>query len=418
MSERPLHIAWLSPAPGEDGGVTGVATELIGGLAARGHRIDCFFPSAGQPIPERLQAEPRVVIHWGTNRFQWNRWYSRTRLTAFASGMVTRSVASLRLRKEIVAHHQRDPFDVVYQFSSIESPALPGALRRAVPLAIQPETHAAGELRAMIAERRLALRCHPLPQYLTVVAILLLRSLVQRIVIRRAALLICISGVFRDHLVHDYRFPRERTVVVPNPIRIDRFAPAEHAIGDPAEVLVLGRVAVRKGIDDAIAAARILRDRGAPVRFRVVGAGSLWSDYTPLLEDLPPENAEYAGRVDADAIAGELARSDLLLQPSRYEPFALTVAEALASGVSVVGTTEVGAIERVDREVASAAPPADPEALADAVVSALERVRSEPSRMRALARSEAERLFAAEVVCEQVAAALAEVASAPADRRS
>jgi glycosyltransferase involved in cell wall biosynthesis len=332
--------------------------------------------------------------------------------------MVMRSIASLRLRRQIVEHHRRDPFDVVYQFSSIESPAFPAALRGEVPLVIQPETHAAGELRAMIAERRLALRCHPFPQYATVVAMLLLRSLVQRVVIRRAALLVCISGVFRDHIVSDYGFPRERTVVAPNPIRIERFATTERAIGDPPEVLVLGRVAVRKGINDAIAAAQILRDRGAPVRFRIVGAGSLWSDYTPLLADLPPENSEYAGRVDADAIAGELERSDLLLQPSRYEPFALTVAEALAAGVSVVGTSEVGAIERVDSDVATAAPPADPEALADAVLRALERTRSEPSRMRALARSEAERLFAADVVCGQISAALADVASAPASSRA
>src|SRR4051794_33429847 len=54
MASRSLHIAWLGPAPGEDGGVTGVGTELLYGLAALGHRIDCFFPSSGQKLPMRL----------------------------------------------------------------------------------------------------------------------------------------------------------------------------------------------------------------------------------------------------------------------------------------------------------------------------------------------------------------------------
>ena len=47
-----------------------------------------------------------------------------------------------------------------------------------------------------------------------VVAITSFRALVQRIKIRRASLLVCISSVFRDHMVHDYGFPLEKTVVV------------------------------------------------------------------------------------------------------------------------------------------------------------------------------------------------------------
>ncbi|HLH14548.1 MAG TPA: hypothetical protein VKV16_07135, partial [Solirubrobacteraceae bacterium] len=85
MPERKLHIAWLGPAPGEDGGVPGVATELLHGLAARGHRIDCFYPSSGQSTPARLAQDRRVTFTWGTAEWQWDRWYSRTRITALAS---------------------------------------------------------------------------------------------------------------------------------------------------------------------------------------------------------------------------------------------------------------------------------------------------------------------------------------------
>jgi glycosyltransferase involved in cell wall biosynthesis len=408
MPERPLHIAWLGPAPGSGGGVAGVATDLMDGLARRGHRIDAFFPSSGQPIPDRLQERADVTFHWGTSTWKWDRWYSRTRITAFLSGMVARGLASLRLRREIVAHHRGDPFDLVYQFSSIESFGLPPALRREIPVVIHPETHAAGELRAMLSERREGMRCHPLPRFAMVLAIMLLRTLAQRVLIRRASLLVCISAVFRDHLVADYGYPRERTLVTANPVRLERFEPAVKEPGEPPRVLVLGRVAVRKGIEDVVAAAHILRERGVPIHFRIVGGPSLWSDYTPLLEDLPPDNAEYAGRVDADAVAQELACSDVLLQASRYEPFALTVAEALAEGVPVVGTSEVGAIEGVDRTVAARVAPAQPAAIADALVATLERVREDPQRMRELARSEAERLFAPDVICATIAAGLAQ----------
>jgi glycosyltransferase involved in cell wall biosynthesis len=406
VSERSLHIAWLGPAPGEDGGVSGVATELLGGLTARGHRIDTYFPSSGQKIPARLGDEQRLTFTWGTLEWRWDRWYSRTRIAAFVSGMIARGVASMRLRRQIVARHRSDPYDLIYQFSSIESFATPPSLRRSVPLVIHPETHTAGELRALIAERRLGRRCHPPHRLAAIAAIMLARSCVQRASIRRARLVVCISSVFRDHLVRDYGFPRERTTVVPNPVRLQRFTVSERTIGRPPTVLVLGRIAVRKGIEDVVAVARLLSERGVEVRFRIVGGPSLWSDYTPLLADLPAETSEYVGRVDASLIGAELAASDVLLQASKYEPFALTVAEALAAGVPVVGTSEVGAIEGVDRDVAAEVQPGNVPALADAIVQMVARLGRSPAEVRAHARTEAERLFAPARVCEQISDAL------------
>src|ERR1700694_272919 len=98
MPARSLRIAWLGPAPGEDGGLPGVTTELLQGLSRLGHRIDCFFPSTGQKLPQRLVAEDNLTFNWGTAEWHWDRWYSRTRIAALASGMVARSLASVRLR--------------------------------------------------------------------------------------------------------------------------------------------------------------------------------------------------------------------------------------------------------------------------------------------------------------------------------
>lgn len=408
---RPLHIAWLGPAPGEDSGVPGVNCDLLDALGRLGHRIDCFFPSAGQPIPERLRDREEITFNWGTTSWSWDRWYSRTRLTAFASGMVARGLAMLRQRRQILEHHRRDPFDIVYQFQSIESLQVPLALTREVPFVIHPETHAAGELRALIAERELGLRCQPASRLVTIGAIMLGRAALQRLQIRRARLVLCISTVFRDHLVRDYGIRPENTRVIANPVRIARFTPSTRPPADPARVLVLGRVAARKGVDDVVAVAHELLARGANVHVRVVGGPSLWSDYTPLLGELPEENAEYVGPVAAAEVPAELAGADLLLQPSRYEPFALTVSEALASGVPVVGTSEVGAIERVDRSVSAEVRPADVSGMADAIVSLLARLAENPAAVRARARAEAERLFAPDVVGRDVSQALLELAA-------
>src|ERR1700677_4695999 len=140
MPGRPLHIAWLGPAPGGDAGVPGVAAELLHGLAGHGHRIDCFFPSSGQQVPARLEHDANVTFTWGTAEWHWDRWYSRTRIMALASGMIARGLASVRLRQLIVKRHREDPYDLIYQFSSIESLAVPTRLLRTLPLVIHPET--------------------------------------------------------------------------------------------------------------------------------------------------------------------------------------------------------------------------------------------------------------------------------------
>jgi glycosyltransferase involved in cell wall biosynthesis len=383
-----------------------VASELLLGLADLGHRIDCFFPSAGHPIPPELAAHENLTFVWGTSPWKWNKWYSRTRVGAFATGLYARGRASLRLRREITTRHEREPYDLVYQFSSIESPAMPAELRHSVPLVIHPETHIAGELRWMIAERKLSLRCQPAYIVGMVASIMVARALVQRFAIRRATLLICISGVFRDHLVHDYGFPLEKTVVVPNPVRLDRFAAGSRELREPPTILVLGRISVRKGVEDVVAVAHMLLERHIDARIRILGGPSLWSDYTKLLDDLPSANSEYAGHVPAVEIPVELARSDLLLQASKYEPFGLTVGEALAAGVPVVATSEVGAVEGVERSVLTEVAPGDVEAMAQAIATMLERASSHRDEISATARAEAARLFATERVCEQISAEL------------
>lgn len=405
---RALRIAWLGAGPGETGGVPGVATELLCGLAARGHRIDCFLPGTGFALPERLAEESNVEFVWGTSEWRWDRWYNRTKIGTFLSGLFTRALASVRLRREVERRHEQEPYDLIYQFSNIEALAMPARLRHSVPLVMHPETHIAGELRFLISERRLSLRCQPAYMFLVTVAVMSLRVLVQRVRVRRARLLICISSVFRDHLMRDYGFPLEQTVVIPNPVRLDRFAEADlqRRLGRPPIVLVLGRIAVRKGVEDVIAVARRLLEQDADVRVRVTGGPSLWSDYTKLLEQLPSENSEYAGRIPPGEIPAELARSDVLLQASKYEPFALTVAEALAAGVPVVATSEVGAIEGVDRAVLGEVAPGDVEAMTEEIAAMLAKLAADAAQVRRSARAEAERLFAPELVCERISDAL------------
>ncbi len=404
-----LHIAWLTPMPSDDGGATGVATDLLDGLCALGHRIDCFIAGEQSDVPPRLATHPNLTFVWAGSRWRWNRWYSRSGLSAFLSGLLARTWAFVRMRSEIVRRDRRDPYDLIYQFSNIETVGVPRRLLGRIPLVIHPETHIAGELRCFRHERHLARVCEPWHRRLLVEAMLIGRAVVQRRAIRSARLVLCISNVFRDHLVADYGVARERTRVIPNPVRLERFQAAARSTGDPPVILVLGRISVRKGVEHIVELSRVLAARGLNVKLRIVGAKTLWSDYRVLLGNLDRTTAEYAGPVASWQVPQELARSDVLVQASTYEPFGLTVAEALAAGVPVIATSEVGAAENVSPAVAHLVPVGAVEMLADAIERALGALREDAHALRALARSESERLFRAETVCEAISDALTQL---------
>ena len=143
------------------------------------------------------------------------------------------------------------------------------------------------------------------------------------------------------------------------------------------------------------------------MRIEIIGDRSLWSDYRALLADLNPGVAVYRGELDATSLAAVYADADALIQPSKYEPFALTVAEALASGIPVVASDQVGAAEDIDPRCCTVFRSGDLDAFESAVRGVIVRLENgaRPAISR-LARSEAQRHFSAEHVADRVAESL------------
>jgi glycosyltransferase involved in cell wall biosynthesis len=172
-------------------------------------------------------------------------------------------------------------------------------------------------------------------------------------------------------------------------------------------VLSVSRLAVRKGVELVTELSHRLDDLAGEVRIDVIGNHSLWSDCRALMRDLNPAVATYKGEFANGQLAEAYAGADLLIQPSHYEPFALTVGEALACGVPVVASSEVGATEGVDPACCTVFPAGDIDPFEAAVHGAVDRVRGggrEP--IAAVARAEAQRLFSADRVADGVLEAL------------
>jgi glycosyltransferase involved in cell wall biosynthesis len=134
--------------------------------------------------------------------------------------------------------------------------------------------------------------------------------------------------------------PRESMTVLPNAVR--SIATGSQA-AEGTYALAAGRLVEEKGFDVAIQAAR---DAGVPLR--IAGAGP---DEVRLRALAAGADVTFLGRLSDDALARERRGAAVLLAPARSDdPCPMTVIEALADGLPVLGSTRGGLPELVGED--------------------------------------------------------------------
>jgi len=403
-----LRIAYVGPVPNpQSDGAPGVAGLLLAELASRGASIDCYVATSRETEAPGALADVRgIELVESRSSFGFERWYSRHRLTKMASHQLAAARARRRLAGTLAARHRAVPYDVIYQFSNLESFGVPSHRGALAPVVVHPSVHAAGELRWMRNERALSARLEGTRRPAAVRAWLTARAARQRRDTRRADRVLALSHGFAAELVADYGLDPRRLAVVPNCVDVDRFVVGRAPRREPAAILSVGRLTVRKGLEDVVALSHALGDLEGQVEVLVVGAPSLWSDYSALLAELDQRTGRVVGRIDRAGVAALAASALCLVQLSRYEPFGLTVAEALACGVPVIVTPAVGAAEGLGDEVARRVAPGDVAGVAAAVRELLGLAPDEREFLAARCRAEAVARFSVGVVCDRLEAEL------------
>jgi glycosyltransferase involved in cell wall biosynthesis len=394
-----MRIAYIGATPLGYGGLPYVATQILRGIAGRHCEVDCYV-TPDEELPAVLRTSGIRFVERAPGRLAWR---TSNPLVQFLTWQGARLLAQRRLVECLLEAHRAHPYDVLYQCSQIELPGISRQRAEVPPVVMHPGVHAAGLLRRHRAEAAIARRCEPLWLRAGARAMLVARSAVQSRSIRAANVVVAPSRWFAERLSEDYGIPHGQLRVVPNPIDLERFRPAEtaHARRRRAmRALFVSRLAVGKGVESVVELSNRLADLRGELEILVVGSDSMWSDYRPLLRGLHPGVARYLGAVSTPELTNLYRDSDLLLQPSHYDTFALTVGEGLASGLPVVASDAVGATEGVDRRCCAVFRAGDEDAFETSVRTMLDACRSCGTELSELARAEAERLFAPPLVAD------------------
>jgi glycosyltransferase involved in cell wall biosynthesis len=156
-------------------------------------------------------------------------------------------------------------------------------------------------------------------------------------------------------------------------------------VGD-VRLLFVGRVAAEKGVHLAIETLACLSaELGQRARLTVAGPISDRTYFERLVNEAKrlgvAERVQFTGRIARDLLPDAYATHDALLFTSLWEePFSLTVLEAMAAGIPVVGTSTGGTPEVLLDGVTGLCAAPEPMRFSDAVL----RLQSNPTLVKAL----------------------------------
>lgn len=193
---------------------------------------------------------------------------------------------------------------------------------------------------------------------------------------RLANRIVCVSEDTKRSLVDGYGISEEKITVIYNAVDIGRFHPLE-TDKLPNSLLYIGRIDTRKGIEFLIRSMPLVVRQIPDVRLLVGGKGASLQKMKSLVTLLNLEKAvTFLGFVPDDRLNELYNRAQCVIVPSIFEGFGISVIEAIAAGVRVVGTDVDGIREILKSgEYGSLVAYGNYQTMADTIVSELRNPR-------------------------------------------
>lgn len=204
-------------------------------------------------------------------------------------------------------------------------------------------------------------------------------SLMEKMALRRATRIFCVSEYTRGEVLRAAGLPPERAIVVPNALDPAFAISAGTPLAEcPPVIFTLTRLSVEdryKGVDQLIAALPAVLEAEPAARLRIAGRG----DDLPRLQNLARRDerlarrVDFLGYVDDAELVRQLRQCRLFALPSSREGFGLVYLEAMAQGRPCVGVRAAAVPEIITADTGVLAEPDNPASLAAALVEGLRR---------------------------------------------
>lgn len=353
-----------STLPHGYGGAPLIGT-LIDGLLARGHRVTAFTTSTGLPLPNH-------ACHVGRGR-NFSIHYAPVRPRAFrpAGGYLGRGADAFR--------HERI--------------ALTQAMQQAAPDLIHAHWTYEFGLAALASGLPHVITCHDAPakvlRYLPGLY-RLVRYFMARQCLGQARCVSAVSPYLRDEIQNLCKVPVH---VVPNPLSA-AFTQRRVALRRPLNpeapqiVMVANGWGTRKNPIPALQAFARFHQRHPQARLQLYGVdhgpgevAERWASTQGIQAGM-----EFIGKRPYTELQVRIAAADAMIHPSLEETFGMSIAEAMALGVPVIGGAHSGAVPWVMGECGVLVDVRSADAIHAGLTTLLDPITHEQYRQAGIAR--------------------------------
>jgi glycosyltransferase involved in cell wall biosynthesis len=159
-------------------------------------------------------------------------------------------------------------------------------------------------------------------------------------VFRQANQVVVTTPLMAADIVQRIPESSKRTVVIPNYVETERFAPGDNVQRD-YDVIYVGRISPEKNVESLLDAVEKLS-----IRISIIGEGEprarLQEQYTNL-----GTRVSWLGKVPNKDLPAHLNRARIFVLPSHYEGHPKALIEAMACGLPVIGTNVPGIREMI-----------------------------------------------------------------------
>lgn len=155
--------------------------------------------------------------------------------------------------------------------------------------------------------------------------------------------IICVSKDSKSILVEKYGIDEKKIRIIPNGVDISIFKPLNEIKKIPNSLLYVGRIDKRKGLDFLLKSMINVIKANNSIHLYIGGKGSKLTKYKKFIKKKGMENnVHFLGFIPDNNLNEWYNRVKLVVIPSIFEGFGITVIEAMAAGTTVLATNVNG----------------------------------------------------------------------------
>ena len=167
-------------------------------------------------------------------------------------------------------------------------------------------------------------------------------------IFQEADKVIALSKHEKSLLIEDFEMVDEEITVIPSGINMTEFSKLEKTNKKSKVILYVGRLEEYKGVQHILQALPMLDEE---VRLEIVGSGPYKKSLANLVEQLGiEERIKFYQGLPRDELLRRYVSADLLVMLSKYESFAIVIAEALAAKTPCLVANTSALSEWIDNE--------------------------------------------------------------------